>query len=622
MHRKACALLAALLSVAAPAHAERLANLIIGGGMQNCTSTNPPAQGSGLSPNCAKPWSEILAADPALAGLTADRVLFDRTEGNAAPTYRVDAAALAALAALPESILPAATKQAVLAALQARRQAAGHDLTGLDREALAAGELQALATRLNPTEWAAVLDSCLEPAARPPRRVQARSVAFLTQPATAEIYRSLVSAARDVAGGRRPLIGFVTAASANPYAEHDINLHALRSAGADVVWLPLSGALRRAMDQGLCAQLPVLFDGYANTASGLRPQFHLHLDYPDLAAQQRNACDDPERALNAVLRRLDGIFLAGGDQARLLESLVSRDAEGRLTRASEQLLILQQRHAAGTLVVAGSSAGNAAQAGGRLRSRPVAMISGGESWQALANGFARAHGPTVEGAGRTGVTYPEGGLGLFSLGALDSHFSQRSREGRLLRFVADSGLDYGFGVDENTALLVARPDAQGATAMRVIGAGGVFVVDLRSARAPGAADGYRLDDATIHYLRAEDRAVIDAAGQLTVQLTSSRPLLVQAPDAPALRTPDLQHTRAMNFAKLLQAMGRTGAAQASGATSQSPQFDFRFTRTPGSEFRAAGDEAVSYANVRVSIAPCRNGCLAAQSAAPENNKVP
>jgi len=609
MQCRTWALLAALLGTAASAPAERVANIIIGGGMQNCTSSNAPLAGSGLSPNCARPWPEILATDPALAGLTPERVRFEPLTSGAAPTYRMNASSLAALEALPEALLPRAKQQAVLAALKDRR------------EPLAFAELQTLLPPLSPTEWAAVLHSSLEPQPRPPRRVQARSVAHLSNAATADIYRSLVSAAREVAGGRRPLIGLVTAASANPFAEHDINFHALRSAGAEVVWLPLSGALRQALDQGQCEHLPVLFDGYANTGSALRSQFHLHLDYPDLAAQQRRACEDPEGALNAVLRRLDGVFLAGGDQARLLESLASPDADGRPTRASEQLRILRQRHAAGTLVVAGSSAGNAVQACGHLRGHPVAMISGGESWQALANGFVRGRGPTVEGAGRTGVTYPEGGLGLFSLGALDSHFSQRAREGRLLRFVADSGLDYGFGVDENTALLVERPDARGVTAMRVIGAGGVFVVDVRAARSVNA-EGFGLDGATIHYLRSDDRAAIDAAGRLSVQLAPARPLLPTAPGAPYAQMPDLQHPRAMNFVKLMQAMGRTGAATASGQTAQSPQFEFRFARTSASEFRADGEQRVSYANVRVSIAPCRNGCLAAQSAAQEDNKGP
>jgi len=610
MHCRTWTLAAALLGTATGAAAERVANIIIGGGMQNCTSSNAPHPGSVLSPNCALPWLEILAKDPALAELTPEQVRFEPLTNSAAPSYRIDANALGKLAALPESILPSARKQAVLAALKERQ------------ESLAAGELQALLPGLNPSEWAAVLHSCLEPQPRPPRRVQARSVAYVSNAATADIYRSLVSAAREVAGGRQPLIGFVTAASANPFAEHDINFYALRSAGAEVVWLPLSGALRRALNQGQCEQLPLLFDGYANNGSALRSQFHLHLDYPDLAAQQRRACEDPEAGLNAVLRRLDGIFLAGGDQARLLESLVNLDANGRHTSASEQLRILRQRHAAGSLVVAGSSAGNAAQAGGHVRGQPVAMISGGESWQALAKGFERGRGPTVEGAGSTGVTYPEGGLGLFSLGALDSHFSQRGREGRLLRFVADSGLDYGFGVDENTALLVERPNAKGATAMRVIGAGGVFVVDLRAARAMSTSDGFGLEGATIHYLRAEDRAAIDAAGQLSVQLDPTRPLLPRVPDTPAAQMHDLQHPGAMNFFKLMQAMGRSGAALASGQTAQAPKFDFRIARTPTSEFRAVGEQAVSYAHVRVSIAPCRDGCLTAQSATVQNKKVP
>ncbi|TDP61271.1 cyanophycinase [Roseateles toxinivorans] len=604
----------AALLLAAPARAEPpLANVIIGGGLRNCTSSDAPLA-SQLSPNCSKTWPEILAQDPGLAGIAPERVPLGRMPAMPSYRYRIDAIGLAALQAQPDPLLPAAQKARLLNQLRPRQAVSSLSLA----ELVAGLDLHAL----TPIEQAATLNSLVEPpsADREQRQLQARSVAFLTNAASTAIYREFVQAARTAAGGKRPRIGVVTAASRNPYMDHDINVHALRSAGADAVWLPASGALRQALDTGECRHLPVLLDAYVNTSAAGGPLHHVDLSFPELARQHQAFCDDGGEGFNAALTQLDGIFFSGGDQARLLESFVGRDAQGRYRRLSPQLEILRARHAAGRLVVAGTSAGNASQAG-----PGVPMLSGGESWQVLARGFVSGQGPTIEGQGRAGVSYPDGGLGFFRLGALDSHFSQRSREGRLLRFVKDSGLDYGFGVDENTALLVGRPDAGGSTELRVVGAGGVFIADLRQARAQGAADGpIRIDAATVHYLNDGDRARVDGQGRLQIALAADKTLLPANPDAPAVSGTDVQNPRGMTFVKLLQAMGRGGALQAWASTAaqdQAPRFGIRLQRLPDSEFRVAAHGGLSYTNVQLALAPCDAACDAPQLQPPEVKKA-
>ena len=47
-----------------------------------------------------------------------------------------------------------------------------------------------------------------------------------------------------------------------------------------------------------------------------------------------------------------------------------------------------------------------------------------------------------------------GGSGLFNIGILDTHFSERDREARLALLTAYTGTRFGFGVDEATALMV------------------------------------------------------------------------------------------------------------------------------------------------------------------------
>lgn len=54
---------------------------------------------------------------------------------------------------------------------------------------------------------------------------------------------------------------------------------------------------------------------------------------------------------------------------------------------------------------------------------------------------------------------------------VDTHFSQRGRHGRLLTAVAHHPQDIGFGIDENTAIILSKNQ------FRVIGEGAVTVID-------------------------------------------------------------------------------------------------------------------------------------------------
>lgn len=571
---------------AAPAAADTpVSNLIIGGGMLSCTSNAGTAR-------CARDdWAQILREDAALAALRPEQLLRERQRPAPVVSYRIDAAALARLQALPAELLPAALRTAVVARLQAATPGP------LAREAL-----EALAWPEGPPEpipRAALLHALAEPAPPEPRLVQARSVALLTDPASRAIHRELVDAARTVAGGQRPRIGIITAASRHPFNDHDIYVHALASAGAEPVWIPLDGALRRALDQRLCGQLPALYNGVANTAAGAPPIWHPERQFPDLARQQREACEQPA-ALHAQLAGLHGLFLSGGDQGRLLDALLARDADGRYTRPSRELQILRERHAAGRLVVAGSSAGNAAQAGGLWQGRPVPMLGGGESARVLAEGFHAGAGPVSEAGARVGLSYAEGGLGFFSLGPLDSHFGERGREGRLVRHVLDHGLPYGFGVDENTALLLHRPAADGSRRLRVVGAGAVFIVDARQAqRGPGAD--FAATALRVHRLHEGDEALLDARGGLSVQLAPR-----EAPpplDAAAAEAQLGGVDRPLGFARLVAALAESGSASATGLTAAAglPVYRLRLQRDERTRLAALAGGRYSVAGLRLDV---------------------
>ncbi|WP_284616758.1 cyanophycinase [Aquabacterium humicola] len=703
-----------------------IANVVIGGGLKNCSSFNGATNGA----NCAKDWADILAQDPAFAGLTMSKVVFDPTYTLPTFTYTINAKRIATLNALPSHLMSAATKAVLTGKLNARLADAGKPapvalsfadfdggkplyadglafwsngnhadwlfvvgsmcggvngdavpngtlctLSDANIDAVAAGSFVVAADRekvtlvlrymqqqlgpvslvyrrslagaelspnfrayfrtvklaadgtpptvgitggLTTTEVAALRHTFVDrklAATAASRKVETRSVMFNTDPSSVDLYNAFVGAATKVAGGQRPTIGIVTASAENPFFDRDINYYALKSAGANVVWLPVDGGLRRAIDAADCFNAPIYYTSYANTAAA-GSHYHMDQAFPDLADQQQVFCANGAARFNTTLQQLHGIWFSGGDQARHLESFVTRDAGGAYSKVSAQLQVLRNRFNAGQLVVAGASAGDAVQAGGQWKGKTVPMIAGGDSWQALANGFVDGSGPTIEGTGSNGIRYPGGGLGFFSYGALDSHFSIRAREGRLVRLVKESGLDYGFGVDENTGLVVGRTGADGRTTMTVLGAGGVLVIDARGSIASGAINGnYQVQGIRLHYLSAGDRLDIDANGSLSVALSIVAPAVPVVPGAAVVRVKRVQESGTGNFVSMARTMALSGAATAYGTTEgtggqSAPYYGFTLRRGSGTEFRVR-DDRLSYTNVLLDVAPCPgNVCTA------------
>lgn len=165
--------------------------------------------------------------------------------------------------------------------------------------------------------------------------------------------------------------------------------------------------------------------------------------------------DEPRSAFadNVVdlIRSYGSVFFAGGDQNKVVRSLVRDGVDTPALRAIREL----QR---GGGLVAGSSAGAAVMS--------AHMILGGTSNEALS--FGLVDDPDIPGLALGS------GLGFFPWGVIDQHFLARGRIGRLVVAVNEAGERFGFGIDENTALMV-----EGDRAV-VRGETGVVVVDLRN----------------------------------------------------------------------------------------------------------------------------------------------
>lgn len=140
-------------------------------------------------------------------------------------------------------------------------------------------------------------------------------------------------------------------------------------------------------------------------------------------------------ALEAV-RKATGIFFTGGDQARITSVIKDTELDAAI----------HKRFCEG-VVIGGTSAGAAVM--------PDVMIVEGDS----------ETNPRIE------IVYMGPGLAFLPGVVIDQHFSQRGRLGRLLSALAQQPAVLGFGIDENTAMVVT--DNQ----IEVIGEGSITVVD-------------------------------------------------------------------------------------------------------------------------------------------------
>src|SRR5215212_9988785 len=163
-----------------------------------------------------------------------------------------------------------------------------------------------------------------------------------------------------------------------------------------------------------------------------------------LRVEQRPDANSDEAL--SLLREATGIFITGGDQARLVELLV-----GTLV-----MECIRMRNADG-VVVAGTSAGASILS--------TLMMAGGTG----------VGGDSNDSAARKSMVDVVAGFGLLQDIIIDQHFSQRGRLGRLLSVFAGTPGLVGLGLDEDTAVLIDREGT-----LEVLGSNMVTIVDGRN----------------------------------------------------------------------------------------------------------------------------------------------
>ena len=396
----------------------------------------------------------------------------------------------------------------------------------------------------------------------------------------AEILRAFVAAARERTDGAPPKIAVVTASAFDPFDPVDFYLDALRETGAEVEWWPVDAALATAVfERRDCAALPALRLEVLKLPARERI-------YPDLVAQQQRACEAPE-ALTALPSRVQGVFFAGGDQWKLRRAFFDRN-----DRPNAWLQALRHATANGDVVIGGTSAGSAVQAGGP-------MLSSGTVEQALKHG-AIVSPPPVPGCARSAdcvggldqdaFTYwPAGGLGLVPHMIVDTHFSERARELRLLRLLADTGTRLGIGIDETSALHLRWRNDGSLVEISALGASGGWVFDAAGCDRGGVrADAFYVAPGAV--LRS------DASGLHWAE--NANPQQTQKPAAPTARDA-LDRGALRASAQASHATSRVERVRASAIDGQ-----VSLTRTEATQRRH--DANAAYASVgplRIEVAP-------------------
>jgi len=364
---------------------------------------------------------------------------------------------------------------------------------------------QEILSKLNDTEYYLLLDLLEQPVLKSNDNTRIKEqveLAHSTNLFSTEIYHEFVVLAHNISKRKKPKILVLTASARDPFEAVDFYLAVFTQAGGDTQWLPLDASLntliqQRGDRQKVCQQLP-------STRLSLQGSANREYVYPDLTSQQLQSCLSPNDILIKI-GQADGIFINGGDQSLTLKAFINNDGTD-----SKALSLIKEKLVNNNLVIGGTSAGTAVMSGGIINKQAIAMITNGQSNTAIVRGAKKDVLPQ-EGCQKSNncdlellsddLTYnSKGGLGLFRWGIMDTHFSERGRQGRLAKLVLDTNTRFAFGVDEATALVVGDINTDEPT-FNVIGQTGVYIVENN-------LEAKKKNTVLSHYLTRGDSAIL------------------------------------------------------------------------------------------------------------------
>lgn len=251
-----------------------------------------------------------------------------------------------------------------------------------------------------------------------------------------------------------PSMLVITASSKDPYSTANRSTALFDSTNINTQWLALTPALAKAITTNSCNNLPAL----RQSEMGV---YNREVIYPEQTKAEMALCKGGVHALTSLIKNSTGVMFNDGDVSLTRKVLFDQNNNPYLWTQA-----LQSRP-----VIVGEGAGSLVQSAAAKSNLNTAIVTGGSSFGALRGDKATK---------QQQLTYTTaGGLGSFNYGLLDSQFSEQNRTLRLATLLSktstkaksDKQLQQGFGIDENTALVVIK--SPGSNLITVLGSGGV-----------------------------------------------------------------------------------------------------------------------------------------------------
>ncbi|MBY6185130.1 hypothetical protein KUV89_00550 [Marinobacter hydrocarbonoclasticus] len=216
--------------------------------------------------------------------------------------------------------------------------------------------------RLSPAQWLLIQDQLEQP------QTDRFGTRLTTQgwpeagrtPHAAALLRTLTDSLSS-GTAKTPLMVVLTSGNRDPFAASDGALALFDETDLTLAWLPLDASLQSARRAHQCSEL----ERHRQRVQGNAERARI---YPRKVADQQRLCLQPERGLT-LLEQADAVYLADGDEARYLATLLTPDGND-----TKEMAVLRRRLADNTLTLVAT---------GRAASALVAALG------AKDEGFAR-----------------------------------------------------------------------------------------------------------------------------------------------------------------------------------------------------------------------------------------
>ena len=309
-------------------------------------------------------------------------------------------------------------------------------------------------------------------------------------PNSIKLGKTIVEQARLVNSNKTPKILLVTAGTRDGFSDVNAYKAFFDALGATTSWLPVDRAINTLqVDKANCSLLEKYREKFLNSYQ--RTNIH-----QELVALQYQYCDEPEKISQAI-KQADGLVFIGDSPKLLRDSFIIHDKV-----ISSPLRLIKQQVNQNKLFIAALGDVSRAMVGYKNK-QPIIISGGSENVMAFGASQAALTKTYCQGAficKPKATIYSQGGIGLFDFALVDTNFSKRGRFARLANVAMDAENEFGLGLDQDTALLVAK-EANGYI-MQVSGLSGVSLLQRQLDKPKSST--HELNDIKVSYFTPGD----------------------------------------------------------------------------------------------------------------------